>query len=73
MLHVTPKAMLTLQYVRTDMSPGGNLTVEESAPGIVKISLDPKAENGEFYSVSARLTSILINSGMVANIHGDFE
>jgi len=63
--------VLTLQYVHTDMSPQGELSVEESSTGIVKVSLDPKAENGEFYSVSARLTSILINSGMVPNIRGE--
>ena len=68
----TPITVLTLQYVHTDMSPGGELTVEESSAGVVKVSLNPKAENGEFYSVSARLTSILINSGMVPNIRGDF-
>lgn len=63
--------MLTLQYVRTDMSPQGTLTVEEAASGIVKVTLDPKTENGEFYSVSPSPIVILMNSGMVLNILGN--
>ena len=42
---------LTLQYVRTDMSPEGILSVEESAIGIAKVTFDSATENGEFYQV----------------------
>ena len=31
----------------------GILTVEEAATGIVKVTLNPKTENGEFYQVSS--------------------
>jgi len=44
--------ILTLQYVKTDMSPQGTLGVEEVATGIVKVTLDSKTESGEFYQVS---------------------
>jgi len=33
------------------MSPMGDLTVEESSSGIIKVTLDPKIESGEFYQV----------------------
>ena len=33
------------------MSPQGVLSVEECATGIVNVTFDPAAENGEFYQV----------------------
>jgi len=33
------------------MSPQGVLSVEESATGIVNVTIDPATENGEFYQV----------------------
>jgi hypothetical protein len=51
------------------MSPKGEISVDESSSGIIKVTLDPGTKSGEFYQVNESL-GVLIDSGMAANILG---
>jgi ribosomal 30S subunit maturation factor RimM len=52
------------------MSPNGEITVEESSTGIVKVTLDPKLENGEFYQVKLMSHAVLRIVGHFGLISG---